>query len=45
MFAKIQSFLEYIFGADILTIGCVFLIIHVVIETINLFVKSRSDKC
>lgn len=45
MFANIQSFLEYIFGANITTICCVFMIIHIVIETIYMFKgRSKNDR-
>ena len=44
MFANLQSFLEYICGVDIHTICCVFVILHIVIETIFMFKKGRSEK-
>lgn len=45
MFAKIQSLLATMFGADITTICCVFVIAYVIFQTIYTLKKvGRNDR-
>lgn len=43
MFSNLQSFLEYIFGSNIYAICCMFVIIHIILETVFMFKKGGKN--